>query len=533
MASTDEPKDERELLAVIGIPADLRDPSGFDLLCVPEDCEGDEFINKRGREQVKGLKKWEQYRANPQVQKMAMALMARISDAQRKLRTADGRAQYRKELQRQRVDRFRERIRPVVVPGESLPEDRIRQLLQLACQFRVLEPAARRVIAELTQFDNPFAVLGLVPVPADETWPTAFDILQLEESDTPPPNLDQQVALQLHKLETAARAGKVTAEQGNKLRLYVEEARRTLGSEDLTKAYGQNINDQRANRFAETVSLAKSHNQLGDTTTLIQLVHQGRQMRLCQFHVEFVIERIANVKVGDLIKKVPVLLVSRKTIEAFVRGNGENCSHVFSVRNDSTGVLDVSLEPSAVWIELSEAAFQTETRKDVTLTVLPRYLAPGEPAEAVITVRSNGGEAQIEVKVMLGQPGSEPHAEDFDTVGGYYLWAILGGIGSLGFIPLSWLLMMNRKESAFRAFHALQAMAVGLIGILFLLTMVLLTPSSAKASAPSFGSVVAPCAMFLVFFGVFGYGPHALREFVRQGHNLQIPVLAPLLKRFL
>ena len=83
-----EPRDERDLLEEIGVSRNVEAPSAFDLLGVPENCEDDQLIRKRAREQAKPLKKWEQYRANPAVQKMATAL--KLAHFQRPKKTPNG-----------------------------------------------------------------------------------------------------------------------------------------------------------------------------------------------------------------------------------------------------------------------------------------------------------------------------------------------------------------------------------------------------------------------------------------------------------
>jgi uncharacterized membrane protein len=527
--SGQEPQSENDLLAEIGLPVDRIDPNNlFDLLGVPEDCEDDPLINKRGRERVKALRKWEQYRANPAVQKMATALMARISDAQRRLRKPEGRTDYRKELQKRRGDEFRDYVRPTIVPGERLSEDRIRQLLAKAGTFKISEQAARQVIEELSHVENPFAVLGLMPVVEDESWPTAFDILMFEESEVPPVGVDNRVAVQIRKIECALQANKIDDDEANRLTTYVEEARRTLGNSEIVKLYYRSILKTRVDRFAETARLTLKSGRR-DTGTLIRLVHLGRKMRLGQQHIEKIIAKVTGVRMETILGGgEPSLQVSRARIDAFVTGDGSGSIETLSVRNVGTGTLEVTVEPSHSWIKVSDNHFKTQTRQDLTVTLPPSRLLPGEPLSGTITIDSNGGRADVEITAVLGQPGPGLNAEDYRIAGGYYKYMGFLWWTFLPLVTLPWKFMMNRKKCTFLAFHALQSLALLFWNIVVLVLFSLLSAIYKPEEAPCSAALIS----LLVLFNIFGL-PFLVCRVVRRERNLQLPGIAVLLKRLL
>jgi hypothetical protein len=536
--ANEDPQDERGMLEQIGVPRTIEDPTLFDLLGVPPDCEDDQAINKAGRERDKLLGRWETQRTNLVAQKLAIALKRQVSSAQRRLRTVEGRREYRKELQEQRAGRFRERIRSALTPGEEPNASLVARLLQTARSFGIDEKAARQVIQDLTRVDNPFAGLGLMPIPGDGTWPTAFDLLALEETDSPPPDVAQRAAAQRQKVEALLRAGKVDSQQANKLRTYVEEAQRTLGSPELTKTYRRGLVKRRAERFAKTIELVGADNLRRDSSALIQIVHQGRQMRLTQAQVEQLVAKVTGVKVSDLISSHPALVVGRSSIEAFVRGDGTGSVETLSIRNDGTGKLEVHLEASAPWMKLSSCDLTTETRCDVTVTFLPSMLRPGEPLTGSIWVRSNGGDAEIAVSAMLGASGSAATQADYNAAAVSYRLA-MGSLLFFPFVVLTWRFMMSRKESSFQAFHALQAMVVAALDIVAIIIIVVsMVPFADKGSPPTGpGTATAGCAGYcfvLVAFPFIWLGiPWLLASYVQQGWNLQIPGVAPLLRKLL
>jgi hypothetical protein len=537
--SGQEPKDERDLMREIGV-RNVDNPSAFDLLGVPEACEDDALIREEGKKRNSLLKRWEQYKPNPDIQKMAVALKLRISDAQKRLRTAQGRTAYRQDLLATRIGEFRNRIKSAVTPGEELAEERIRQLAALAGGYGIDEATARAEITKLSRADNPFVVLGIKPIPADDRWPTAFDVLLAEESDESPPDVERRAAAQLEKIEAGLQTNKISSEEAVRLRSYVQEAVLTLSSSELLQAYRFEIRNHRLARFQRIIELVMSKSGVADTTTLVQLVHQGRQMRLAQADVESALKNTAGVNVEEAVGHEPSLGVNRSAIEAYVRGDGRSSREIIGVRNDGTGELEVYVESDQPWIRISEPCFRTRSRKDVEITLLPSRLRPGEKLCGAVRLRSNGGEAEIEVTALLGQPGSEATLEDYNKAAGAYFMG-LAFIFLLPFVVLSWRFMMSRKESAFLAFHAAQSMFFGIVLILamfgFGLFMQFIMPDPASGTAggapPDIATSCLPCCFSLLLLGSWIGAPVAMGMVTKNGRNIQIPGIAGLIRRLL
>jgi uncharacterized membrane protein len=518
------PKDEKDLLNRIGVPVGVEYPSAFELLGVPADCEDDQRIRDRAKELSKTLKLWEQYRADPKVQKIAIAVKLQIAGAEQKLRTAEGRKKYRQELLQGRTEKFRQRIREVAAPGEELTPDRLRQLLAMSKPYGLDEAAARKIIQEALSANNPFAVLGIKPVVGDETWPTAFDILQFEESADPPvaEEIQKRIAEQLRRLDIGLKTGKVDADQAARIRLYIQEARNTFDMPEITRAYLRGILTQRAERFANLVKVAVPRPGQADTTTLIQLVHQGRKMRLGQQHIEKVLERVAAVKLGQSVGGDPVLGVSRTEIEAYVRGDGYGGSETLCVRNEGSGSMMVTVESSAPWIEVTGRVFTVETRKDLLVRFPPSRLTPGQWQEGTLFLRSKGGDAEVTVRAILGAPGARAvMGDDFDEASNNYKWIVLL---LFSLLALSWKFMINRKVSSFMAFHAMQAMFLECI-VLAAIALMWLARDRATGAPPAI--------LEAVFFVLWLILPLVVRKMVKDGRNIQLPLLSPLVKKLL
>jgi len=534
--SAAEPQSERDLLQLLGVTnADA--PSAFDLLGVSEDCEDDQLIKQRVKARNGILKGWEQYRPNPAVQKMATRVMLQISKAGKQLKNPAARAAYRKSEGSRQAERFVQWLKPILAAGGEVDDQRFEQLMAEGVrQFRLDENEARRAIQEAILGENPFVALGIQRVAADETWPTAFDILMLEESELSPPDVSQRVAMQLTRIEDTERSGQVDAETALRLRTYVTEAKTTLASPDLTKAYAHQVRRQRAQRFRDMVEVAVRHSGQPDTSVLVQLVHHGRQMRLPQEQVEQILSQVAGVNITDAVGSDPVLSVSRSSIEAYVRGDGRGSKEIIGVRNDGTGQLVVRIETDCDWILISEPRFATRNRRDVSISIPAYRLRPGELHVGTIRISSDGGEAEIEVTAMLGDPGSEATLEDYGKASGAYFL----GLGSILFLPvviLSWRFMMARKESPFRAFHCLQSMFLCLMTFLaFFITWIVMTAfgvGETPSEDPELSGICAPCCTLFLSLVVWIGVPIAFGLATREGSNIQIPGVAPLLRQLL
>ena len=527
--ATNAPHSERDLLTEIGVPADIAAPNCFDMLLLPPDCEDDALIRRRVREQSQKLKKWEQYRPDPAVQKMATAMLARIADAGRRLKNSESRARYHAALQAQQGGGFREQLRSVVKPGQELSAAHLEQLITLARSHGLDDAAAREIIAEATRQENPYAVLRLTPVPDDESWPTAFDLLGLEESEKAPTKLQQRVDVQLQRIEAAADGGQLSPHEANELRKRVEEAGRTLAAPDLAKAYLRALVQHRAERFAAMVNVAIDEAGKPEAATLIQLVQRGRRLRLKQHQLEKVIARVTGVDIREHLDRQPVLHVGRADIEAFVRGDGTGAVEVFSVGNEGTGTLEATLETSDDWISVSETTVRTDTRRDVQVVFRPSQLWPAEPRTGEIRIRSNGGETQVRVTATLGQPGVRVTPEDYAGAGRAYLWG-LANLLFFGFVALIWKFMMTRKESPFQAFHAMQAFCMSAVslGVMFT-TMYLVDPKGGGPGGTCFGACLGILLFFFVWLGV----PILMYRALKAGRNVVFPGLAGLLRRAL
>jgi hypothetical protein len=310
--------------------------------------------------------------------------------------------------------------------------------------------------------------------------------------------------------------------------MYVQEAVNTLSSPDLTKAYCHEIRKHRLTRYQGAVQLTMSHPASVDATALIQLVHQGRQMRLSQEDVEAVVARVAGVNVAEAVGTAPSLSVNRSSIEAYVRGNGQGSQEVLGVRNDGTGSLEVHLETSQNWIYIPEPFFCTNSRRDVAVSFPPSRLRPGEKLSGSIHIRSNGGEAEVEVSALLGQPGSEASRDDYEKAGGLYLMGLAYPV-FLPFVILSWRFMMNRRESSFLAYHAMQVIFLGLVFFATVFMVVFMMP----APHASTELTVAPCCAAALILGSWLGMPLLLRKLLKGGRNIQIPGIAGLIRRLL
>ncbi|MBU0641082.1 MAG: DUF4870 domain-containing protein [Planctomycetes bacterium] len=519
------PDSEKAMLAEVGVAAEIEDPSCFDLVGVAEDCEDDALINSHMRERVKALRKWEQYRADPTVQKLATAVMNRISGAGRSIKTAKAREKYRLELQQRRGERFKQRIRAGIMPGEELDEARVQQLLRQARNAGIEESVARKLIEELAHAENPFAMLGVKPVADDESWPTAFDLLQLEESEQVPPNLEQHVARQLGKINQAESGGRIDGAEAGQLRRYVEEAGRTLAVPELVQAYQRTIVQRRAENLAAVVRLAMRGGSV-ESNVLLQLVHRGRRTRLSQKQIEQVLKKVAGIDLHDQFAAKPVLRIGRGQIEVHVRGDGTGATEIVGIANDGGGVLEVTVEPSEPWIRPSETRLRVNGRSDLVLTFPPTRLAPGEPLNGVVHLSSNGGDGEIEVKATLGVPGRQVTSDDYEAAGRSYLW-ILGFPFLLPFLVLTWQYMMSRKESPFIAFHALQGMVLSFVPLLMLII------AGVSIDAVGGGLHVLPCTAIPLFFLIWIGMPFGLRKLLQEGRSFAVPGLAGLLKRAL
>ena len=414
---------------------------------------------------------------------------------------------------------------------EEITEERIRQLLPLAKKCGVDEATARQVISKLACQDNPFAALGLQRAAADDAWPTAFDILMVEESEKPPSNVVSRANAQLRKVDNNMRSGKIAAEEASRLRMYVQEAVNTLASPELTKVYCREIRKHRLTRYQRIVQLALSNSNSADTATLIQLVHQGRQMRLSQDDVEKVLTKVAGVNVVEAVGSTPSLSVNRSSIEAYVRGDGQGSQEVLGIHNDGTGELEVQVETSESWIEISERSFRTRNRRDVAVSFPPSRLRPGEKLSGAIHIRSNGGEAAVEVTALLGQRGSEATEEDYQKASWLYLMGLAYPF-LVPFVILAWRFMMNRKESSFLAFHAMQSIFIGLV---FLSALMMMIPVLGALREPgaSDASVMGPCCVSLLIIGAWLGMPLIMWILLIGGSNLQIPGIANLIRRLL
>ncbi len=518
------PRDEPSMLASIGVSTSADEPSYFDLLSLTPQETDAALIKKRAQERTSALRKYAGYKKDPQVQKLANDLMARVAKAGKVLADPKRRAEYQKGLRDAGKSAFRKRIAASITADQELTAAQRAALARLAGEYGLTDDEASEVIdALLAAGQNRFTPLGVAREAEDPCWPTAFDLLGLPEGAPEPERVEQAFAQQSRRLEAAD----LTPAEKHVLRRYLDEASRMLATTDSVRLYLASLQRRRSDEFRRRLGLALSSGQAVDQRAAIRLLGQARRMRLSV--------DTARKVLGDLIGRTveadtePVLAVIPPVLETQVLPDGTGAQLVMSVLNQGGGTLEVTSFVTPPWLKIATRRAKVPTSQDIRLQILPGKLKPGRVCEGEVEVHSDGGQARVTVRAVLGF-AELPHDQELDLARQAYLMVYLW---ILGFLHWPYLLKMffdHRNRSSFVAYHAMQALLTWFISMLGLGVLAVTQALIDTKSSPSCGMVCGVCLLWLIVLaGVFGW-PIMMVGWLDEDETVVVPGAGQLAK---
>ena len=518
------PRDMKSMLRIIGVQSNLDDPTYFDLLSISESETDPKAIQARVRERTKALRKYEQYRKDPAVQKLATSLMAQVSNAGRVLRDPARRAEYVQTLRAQGVERFRERLMRILKPGHEVVDAQMQQFLAFAAQCGVSEAEAKDVIANLTRAkENQFAPLGVELWEDDPAWPTAFEVLGCSENFD-----DDAVQAAAQKRLAMLESSSASDTERNFLRRYVNEAARTLASKDARDEYRQDMERKRRKRFQKAIARACPAGERPDQRVVMHLIQLAQRMRIPSSLARSAISEQTGF--DDFGTDEPALSITPAQIATSVLPDGTDCKHPITVRNEGSGKLEAVFTPEVSWLRVEPMDCATETSCDVVLEILPSGLFPGKPETGTVHVDGNGGSATITVQTRLGAGDiTEPESWEIRMAKRAYQMCFAQILIIVHALVLLMMFMNHRNRSPYVAFHCMQSLLLSVPCIAFLfVAMYFIAPSGAPAASQScFSMCIVPLLVILALFG----WPGIMAAQLDKRPYLFVPIIGKLARR--
>jgi len=522
---TSIPRDRKSMLQIIGVATNLDDPTYFDLLCISESETDSQKIQDRVKERTTILRKYEQYRKDPAVQKLATSLMTQVSNAGRVLRDPARRAEYSKEIEGKRMERFRERLVKILKPGQTVSDAQMQQFLAFARQCGVPEQTARQVVASLTQArENQFAPLGVELCDEDPAWPTAFEILGCGEE------IDDDAAVQTaakKRLEMLQSASIKDADR-NFVRRFVNEAARVLASHEGREEYRASVAKKRQARFLEAIANICHAGERPDQRVVMHLMQLARKMRL----PTSVARAAVSEKTGyeDFGTDKPSLSINPTHVATNVLPDGTDCKHSIMVRNEGSGKLELIFDPEVQWLRVDPRECETETSRDVVLEILPEYLFPGKPETGSVQVSGNGGSVTITVQTRLGVGEiAELQAWEIRMAKRAYQVCFAQLFFVVHALALVMMFMNHRNRSPYVAFHCMQAIFMSIPCLIVAVILLALFMPTGHQNDNCFNMCVMP---LLVLFLLFGW-PGIVVKYLDTNPYFFVPFFGNLARRFL
>jgi len=439
----------------------------FHVLGVSEDGAADGAISQRLAERLARLESITvKFRASQRQDHVELATQlendrrevgAWMQDPQRRQEYTQALTQHRQEL-------FERTVSMAVVPGRPPGPQKMQSFLEEAQEYGVAEGDARRIIDTLVGFErtgNPFAAYDVVKVSDDPAWPTAFDLLGLEEDETEERRIREQLQTRLAKANEMER--KTTdmdrKREARKRREEFEVAAATLLAEGQRQAYLREITQQRADKFAQQVQTVWQPGQPVSPETVINLLAMARRLRLSDAHSrQLITQHTGFADYVGLIsqRKTPVLGHVESLVLELPSNVSAEASHVpLTICNEGAGTLTGHVDPVSDWLAIHPDIIQTRSLQELTVFVHADALPRGVPKTGQVAVETNGGAQTVTVEVLIG--GGDVAATPTER--------LLGGVIYLvgtAFFPLAMAgVFIFQNQSRYLTMQSAQAAIIG------------------------------------------------------------------------